>query len=100
MVFNVKLFDTTRMFARSHLRCCFSCKPAWFVSLSGGFSGLLVLAVLWRGARNQDLAVARCSCADKGVSVSCQAAHGCFIPRKELFSLHLAGLEVFSLDLL
>lgn len=38
----------------------------------------------------------RCSCADKGVSVSCQAAHGCFIPCKELCSLPLAGLEVFS----
>lgn len=71
MVFNVELFDMTWMLVRSHLRCCcFSCKPARFISPSGGSSGPLVLAGPWCGARNRDLAATGRSCADKGVGVS------------------------------
>lgn len=68
MVFNMKLFDIT--FMKSHLCCCFPCKPAWFISILGGFWGLLVLVGPWCGVRNRDLTVPGCSCADKGVGVS------------------------------
>lgn len=71
------------MFTRSHLHCCFSPKPTWFLPLSRGFSGLLVFVGLWHRVRNWDLAV----------SVYPVKQHMVFIPCRELFIFHLVGLE-------
>ena len=77
--FNVKLLDAMWMFVRSHLCCCFSREPAWFLSLAGGFLGPLVLAGSWCGVRSRGIAAAGWSWTDKGVGAPCRAAHGCFI---------------------
>lgn len=61
MVFNSRLLDTVWMF----VCCCIPRKPAWFISLSGGLLGLLVLVGFWCGAKNWDLVVVpvqRCQC--------------------------------------
>lgn len=78
------------MFTRSHLHCCFSPEPTWFLPLSGGFSGLFLLEGLWHRVRNWDL---QCQCI-------LSSSTWVFTPCRELFILYLAGLEVLSLDLL